>query len=471
MKTAASFFSGTRASGAALLRLLLLGGLASLAAGAAFGQTGWDSYPPIAYGQAPPPVPVELVVPKGTPIRVALEKTLPIRRAGQPITARVMEPVYAFDRIVIPKGSELTGKIARLIPAPRLRRVEAIMNGNFSPQGSVQIEFDTLVLKDGTRRPLSTVVSPAILNVVRLGGPPDKKAGKVKQAKSEASREWHAAIAQVKAPGKLHRLKELALSELPYHRQSLAAGAAFDAELEQPLGFGTAEVSAEDLARLGEVPPEGCDVFARLVTPLSSATDRVGMPVEAVISRPLFSPRKQLLLPEGARLEGVVVRARRARNLKRNGQLRFVLQRVELPSGIEHRVNASVEGLEVSRNSNIKLDSEGGTSVATPRKRYLTTGLSVAIAAAASHPDAEHHTVDTAGDPGQRGLAGGSGFRLVGLLFSVAVQSRVFSSVMGFYGAGMSVYSHFLSRGQDVVLPKDTPMEIGFAAQDHPGKR
>jgi hypothetical protein len=28
----------------------------------------------------------------------------------------------------------------------------------------------------------------------------------------------------------------------------------------------------------------------------------------------------------------------------------------------------------------------------------------------------------------------------------------------------MSIYTNFLSRGKDVVLPKDTPMEIGFGA-------
>jgi len=35
---------------------------------------------------------------------------------------------------------------------------------------------------------------------------------------------------------------------------------------------------------------------------------------------------------------------------------------------------------------------------------------------------------------------------------------------MGVYGASMSVYSHFLSRGRDVVFAKDTPVEIGFHA-------
>jgi len=29
------------------------------------------------------------------------------------------------------------------------------------------------------------------------------------------------------------------------------------------------------------------------------------------------------------------------------------------------------------------------------------------------------------------------------------------------YGAGMSVYSHFIARGNEVVFPKNTAMQIG----------
>jgi hypothetical protein len=41
---------------------------------------------------------------------------------------------------------------------------------------------------------------------------------------------------------------------------------------------------------------------------------------------------------------------------------------------------------------------------------------------------------------------------------------------MGFaaYGASVSIYSNFLSRGRDVVFPKDTPMEIGFGLPHAP---
>jgi len=91
----------------------------------------------------------------------------------------------------------------------------------------------------------------------------------------------------------------------------------------------------------------------------------------------------------------------------------------------------------------------------------------VLLAAAASHPDGEHGTTDAAGDPGVRTAAGGSGFRLTGALLSLAVKSAPVSMALGAYGASASIYSNFISRGQDVVLPKDTPLEIGFG-KPHP---
>jgi hypothetical protein len=53
---------------------------------------------------------------------------------------------------------------------------------------------------------------------------------------------------------------------------------------------------------------------------------------------------------------------------------------------------------------------------------------------------------------------------LTGAVLGLAVKSTPVSMAFGAYGASMSIYTNFLSRGKDVVLPKDTPMEIGFGA-------
>jgi hypothetical protein len=55
-----------------------------------------------------------------------------------------------------------------------------------------------------------------------------------------------------------------------------------------------------------------------------------------------------------------------------------------------------------------------------------------------------------------------NGFKLVGVALGLAAHSRALGYTMGGYGAGMSVYSHFIARGHEVVFPKHTAMEIGI---------
>jgi hypothetical protein len=60
-------------------------------------------------------------------------------------------------------------------------------------------------------------------------------------------------------------------------------------------------------------------------------------------------------------------------------------------------------------------------------------------------------------------VAGGvGGFKLVGIFIGAFVHSQPLSMAMGAYGASMSVYSHFIARGRDLVFPKNTAMEVGI---------
>jgi hypothetical protein len=206
----------------------------------------------------------------------------------------------------------------------------------------------------------------------------------------------------------------------------------------------------------------------------------------------VYSPSHQLLLPANTRLIGEVVQAKPARMMHHNGELRVIFERIETPEDVQQAVLqtqkqaearntagdppplrphvrsqamiGNLEGVEVDRKANMKLDEEGGARTTDNKTRYLSTGLAVVLAAAASHTESEHGTVEAGGDPGVRTAAGGSGFRLTGAVLSLAVKSTPVSMAFGAYGASMSIYSNFLSRGHDVVLPKDTPMEIGFGA-------
>jgi hypothetical protein len=312
--------------------------------------------------------------------------------------------------------------------------------------------------------------------------------GKIAEAKAQAHEGWQ----KLTAPGKMHRLKEFVVAQSPYRRQYVQPGTRFVAELDAPLDFGATTRTSEQLVAVGSEPVPDSTLKARLVAEVTSATATRGTLVTAVLTEPLYSPTRQLILPANSRLIGQVVKAKAARKLHHNGELRVVFERIETSqegtqalAQIQMQMQAqaersqaaadrsparaqqsqpmvgNLEGVEVDRRSNMQLDDEGGARTTDSKTRYLSSGLAVMLAAAASHTEVEHGTTEMAG-PGVRTAAGGSGFRLTGALLSLVAKSTPVSVAIGAYGASMSIYANFLSRGHDVVLPKDTPLEIGF---------
>jgi hypothetical protein len=146
-------------------------------------------------------------------------------------------------------------------------------------------------------------------------------------------------------------------------------------------------------------------------------------------------------------------------------QLHITFHQVVPPNGIEQEVEATLEGVDVTKGENLKLDSEGGAQVTTPKTRYLTTGIAVMLAASSAAPDEDRGRSANSGDMGGGAANGASGFKLVGTLVGAFAHSRVVASGFGFYGAGMSVYSHFLARGRDVVYPKDMSMVLDLGTR------
>src|SRR5262249_40590838 len=148
-------------------------------------------------------------------------------------------------------------------------------------------------------------------------------------AVSSAKQRAADAIAAVKEPGRLERLKVWAVDHLPYHPQFLRKGTVFDAELRAPLTFGT--VPPHPAAPEGTTPPPSSVLRARLATTLDSSRAERGAPLEAVVTEPVFADDGRLIFAEGTKLTGEVTFARPARRFHRNGQLRFLFERVEPP--------------------------------------------------------------------------------------------------------------------------------------------
>ena len=415
---------------------------------------------------------VPLSVPKGASLQVALDREVRVKKVGQLVHARTVEPVYAFDQLVVPVGSEVVGEVTKIGQISAGKRTLSVLNADFTPARDVEIGFKELVLPDGRHLPLSTSVTADSGQVVQFvtAGEKDKKSikdkasEKTEQAKQQAKQQWEAAMKQLKTPGRIHRLQRYAEAQLPVHAQYIPAGTVYFAELDDPLDFGSEMMTPQMAASLNGALPEDSVVHARLVTPLSSATAQKGQEVEAVLSQPLFDGDR-LALPQGSRLRGTVRQVQPARRLKKNGQLRIAFLELIPPDGIEQKVHATLEGVQAGKDANVKLDSEGGAEATTSRSRYLATAVSLGLAAASMREDSDEIGTGGGGSAGSRAAGGAAGFKLVGMITGALVHSRAFGYTMGAYGAGMSVYSHFIARGQEVVFPKNTAMEIGIGTR------
>ena len=426
--------------------------------------------PPVAV-KAPTNESIALEVPKGTAVQVILDKEVRVQKVGQSVHGRVAEPVYAFDKLVVPVGTKVTGQITQLEGVSGGRRILDALNADFSPPRKLQIEFDDLELTDGRHIPIHTTATPGSGQVIQFvtSADDEKKKGvkdaaseKADQAKEEAKREWDSAIQQVKEPGKVHKIERYAVAQLPVHPQYIDAGTVYLAELQQPLDFGSEPLTPQLAASLSSAPPDGSFVRARLVTPLSSATSQKDDKVEAMLTRPLFDGDR-LILPQGAILRGSVVQVEPARHMSRNGQLRFVFHDLILPSGLDQEVSAVLAGVQAGKTDNLKLDSEGGAQATSPKSRYLQTGIALGLAAVSAAGDGDVDILN-------KSAGGANGFKLVGIAVGIAARSNPLGIAMGALGASRSVYIHFIARGRDVVFPKNTAMQIGIGVRPVPSE-
>jgi hypothetical protein len=409
-------------------------------------------------------------------MQVALAKEIRIHAVGQPLPGRIVEPIYAFDKLVIPVGTEVSGEITRIEPVSNGKRTLAALDADFTPSHAIDVTFTELILADGRHIPIHTVVTPGSGQVIRFltaasekekKGAKDVASEKAKEAKDEAKREWDAAMQQVKQPDKLHKAERYVVAQLPVHPQYIDAGTVYFAELLEPLDFGTEPLTPDMAASLGATPPPGSFVRALLTTPLNSASTPKGAPVEAILSQPLFDGTR-LILPQGCRLKGSVVQVAPARYMSRNGQLRMVFHELVPPEGaggalVAQKVEASLEGVQSAAADNVELDAEGGAKAGSPKSRFLLTGIAIGLAAVSSGVGG-----DTLGDTTERAAGGAGGYKLVGIVLGAAIHSQPFGMAMGAFGASKSIYVHFIARGREVIFPKNTAMQLGIGARPAP---
>ena len=429
-------------------------------------------------------VQVPLVVSAGTPLRLEVEKTTFPKHVGDVVHARLAEPIYAFDKEVIPAGTEVVGHVTGFTIAPKSFRTQKILSGHFGSFRHPQVVFDTVLVKDGPPLKIQATTESGSAHVLEMRATASPNNGHgiqaaVKAAKSEAHKEIATARGFLHNPDKKDLLRNAALAYSPYQPIKIDALSRFDALLQSPANFGSESIPDAEVEQLGHEAPQSGELRANLVTALNSGMTKLNSPVDAVVMSPLFSSDNQLLLPAGTHLMGTTTVAHPAKRMHKNGQLRFAFQQVVLPSDIQslqqqlaqqsqaappatsEKIQAHLGGIVISRSAHVGLNEEGETKVDESKTRFIGPALSVALAAATLHQ--EHDEDGGGGVSNNTGAQVGAGALAFGV--AGAVIGRVWRPAgiaFGFAGAGRSVYKQIFGKGIDIDIPANTSLLVDF---------
>jgi hypothetical protein len=420
-----------------------------------------------AFAQDVAPLPKELV-PAGVPLRVELDKSYSMK-AGTRIEGHLTEPVYLIDHVAVPANSKIFGTITGKHGVSRQARTAAMFNGDLTPLKDADVTFSELETPDGHHFAIETDATERTTNVVRMSAPDQApRRSLVQRIASVFSWTKRETEAGFNTPHKMDRAKQALYAQIPVHPQELWAGTQFDAELKQPLELsGTAVAAPVAVADLSELKLTG-NIEARLVDPVDSGTATAGMPVEAVLTQPLFEDEPaatlqtsdataavapqahgKLLLPEGTHLIGSVVQAKPAGMFGHNGSLRLTFRKVELPEGDERVVHGRVIAAESVKTDRLQIDNEGQIK-ASSANRFLAP-ITLGSLAAVS---------DSTGAGLVKEALSSNGLDLLTRIVGTASSNGGLITGFAYYEVGKVVFDTWIARGHEVVFAKNTRLEI-----------
>jgi hypothetical protein len=436
----------------------------------------------LSAAQPPEPATVPLTVAAGRSIEVVIDQRITITSVGQPVAGNLVEPLYAFDREMVPAGTRVLGHVAALEDASKVVRTRAILSGDLTPKHIVVLQFDTLVFDDGRTVAIQTKVLTEIPHLKRTSAPPQPPANEteagestvhraeregkdyVKQSVESAKQKGRDVLAEITQPGRTERMKQAVTEKLPYHPQAISAGTGYHAALLAPIDFGA--VQPTEPAGPDDRPAPSSILKARLVTTMDSSKTPRGTAIRALVTEPVFSADHRLIFPEGTMLEGEVTYATPAKRFHRNGQLRFLFERVQMPSGEATTLLASLQSAHTSEDDRMVLDDEGGAKLENSKTRFIAP----ALALLALHgtldrgehpdPDGDGHMIESS-NPGAVTAGGFFGLGLLGIPLSHLVPP--IGVGLSIFGAARTVYANILAKGREVQFPAETPVQLQLA--------
>ncbi len=385
-------------------------------------------------------------------LRVELDTPAKVK-LGAAVRAHTVEGLYDANRLVIPPGTVLFGKVAAVRPAAKSKRASAMSHGDFTPLHEATIQFGALRLRDGAMLPISTSPAEEGSPIVRFQSSHATKKSLLRQGWDTLMARKNETLSTVTSPGKTDRLKKYLFSQLPWHPEIIDAGSQYDVTLLSSLG------TIERAGLAGPVPTvtasnekvsEGAFLHARLSDEITSRTAKQGEPVIAVVTQPVIDSHGEIEIPQGSILRGRILRAHAAKKWGHNGALRFTFNQVDFPQGAQQQVSGVPSAVDGSKNRGLKLDAEGGVEPDTNKGVMLPLALGLLATSALTDEDGGiGHSVTAS-----------NGFGLITRVLAIAIQSKTFAGTIGLIDTGRTVYTRYLAHGRDVVFPRNSQVEV-----------
>src|SRR6266542_1449035 len=392
-----------------------------------------------------------VTVPAGTLLRVEVTRRGRLRLGGE-VQARLLEPLYAENRLLVPCGALLHGTIIETRPAPRHKRLNAKLRGDFTPLREPVIQWTLLSRPDGSEYSLLGESKSAAGGTLYFRTEAPKRTSFVR-------RTWNSVAAKNKTvqtdevPHRGERLQKYLWSQLPLHPQYLERGARFEMRLMENLQMEARALPVSvDLSQ--PRPLTGAVwVYSRLQTNLDSATARPGDPVEAVVIAPVADEQGRLILPQNSILHGKVLSSEPSGRWGRNGTMRFAFHQVSWPTGFTQKVEAMPTAVESNPGARISIDQEGG--VARQNEHSFAAPLLMGLLSGSTLGDE---------DAGRGKItASSNGFAIIGRVAGLASGSPYVGGSIGAVATARSIYKHWLAHGKETSFGPETEIVVEMA--------
>ena len=372
-------------------------------------------------------------------------------KAGEPIRAELLYPVYDHDQLLLPAKTIVTGTIVSLTP-DRTRRIHARLRGDFTPFHTPVVRFTAIVLADGTTVPITTGTATDGAPIYRVVAPPPHRGGFIARYFDIFKQDAKDRISNVTAPGKGDRLKQLLYSQLPYHPERIAKATAWTVETSAPVAVpdppAAAAAPRPPVTKAPDARPTWI-VQAYLDTPISSANSKSGETIQATVAEPILNPDGTIAVPQGSILTGSVTEAKPARFFARPGVLRFSFRQLQLPGEQAQNVQAALTGADTSSADAMAMTSEGEVKP-KPQDKIVVPLLLIALA---SRPFDEDNPI-------AHNAAASNSIGVLGFIVGTAAGQPNIAAGLGAYGAAISIYERIFRRGKEVAFAHDTRIVV-----------